>query len=209
MARFTTVAAARQALDDAETAAELRAVLRALPPALDALVPARVVFTMFDDAHGSSYLLLRSAPTLEARIVRAVVALCASRAKKASRVFLAEAIDVDASDREVERRWEQAVRALVAFDASDGWGSTALFDRLRRIAKDERLCAATAAAVVATRALPARTMLAVLVMDGSVRSLDALVPHVRRPAFRRLVPKLLKVASPETRRLLESGGRAR
>lgn len=72
--------------------------------------------------------------------------------------------------------WRTAVNALKAFGAFYTWGSKPKRDRLTAIAKQPRLLAAVQAAAVGAAEVPDE-FLAVLAIDASDASLDALFPH--------------------------------
>lgn len=72
--------------------------------------------------------------------------------------------------------WRAAVNALKAFGAFYTWGSKPKRERLTAIAKQPRLLAAVQTAAVGASEVPDE-YLAVLAIDGSDASLDALFPH--------------------------------
>ena len=198
-----TVVEAKAALANFETIGELREALRQAPPELDPRLSARAVFPMLDDQFPSRSTLARAAPTLRAHVVRALQARCLEAPRNLSRVFVLEAVDPSASDREVEAQWKRAVEALAAFDSSRGWGDTQLITLLKKLSRDARVLNATAAAVLATRR-PPRNALAVLAIEGGEAALDALIAHRARASLKREFKSLAKVASPKVAALLET-----
>ena len=90
-------------------------------------------------------------------------------------VFLQSAVDEAA----LQRTWRDAVNALKIFGSLYPWGSKQKREKLRAIAQAPRLLAATQAAAGTGREVPDE-YLAVLVLDGSDESVDALLPHFDR-----------------------------
>jgi hypothetical protein len=195
MPKTLTVAEARAALSSFETIPQLRAVLRALPRELDPRIAARAVLPMLDDEYGSASLLARTAVPLEPRVIRAVLQLLEKRSKNVPRVFLREAVDVAAPDAQLQRAWGNAIKALRLFESSGAWGDRQTTLQLRRVAADQALVRGAGAAAIATRS-PRRHLLAVLAIDGSEASIDALIAHASRKSLKREFDSLRKIASP-------------
>lgn len=86
------------------------------------------------------------------------------------------AIDVDAEDALLEREWKETLEALHDLGTSYPWRSRQKRQKLEGIANAPRLVRATQTAVVGTEAPPLE-MLAVLAIDSSEASLDALIPQ--------------------------------
>lgn len=94
-------------------------------------------------------------------------------------IFLKEAVPLDSDDDALQRRWQEALQALLDVQSYE-WGSRQRRVKLAAIAHTPRLLQAIQAAVVGTP--PAddacSEFLAVLVVDGSAASFDALMPHL-------------------------------
>jgi hypothetical protein len=71
------------------------------------------------------------------------------------------------------------VNALKVFESQYAWGSKEKASRLRDVQSDARLVEASRAAAVGSESVPLE-LLAVLSLDGSEASADALLPHVER-----------------------------
>ncbi len=98
--------------------------------------------------------------------------------RRAASLFLRAAVD-DLTDEAVSRTWRPAVIALKAFESQYAWGSKEKRARLAAVQADARLVEACRAAVVGCTQLPLE-LLAVLALDGTEASADALLPHVDR-----------------------------
>lgn len=87
-------------------------------------------------------------------------------------LFLRSAVD----ERALRESWRVAITTLKAIGAYYSWGSKPKRDRLNAAAKQPRLVSAFQAAAVGAEDVPV-DYLAVLVIDGSDASIDALIPH--------------------------------
>jgi hypothetical protein len=124
----------------------------------------------------SHYRFARSTEALDARAITQVLdALTRERPKDPSVLFLRAAVDA----RAPEATWRPAVNALKQFQAEYSWGSKEKREKLTAIAKDARLLAALQQATVASLDVPVE-FLAVLVLDGTEASTDAVLPHFDR-----------------------------
>jgi hypothetical protein len=92
-------------------------------------------------------------------------------------VFLLAATDGSGDQR--SEAWSDAVGALKVFESQYAWGSKQKAARLMDVRSNPRLVQAAQAAAVGSSAVPLE-LLAVLAMDGSEASADALLPHVER-----------------------------
>jgi len=156
------------------------------------LFPARDVdlTTAFQLLERSWYRFARSIEALDAVVVRAVLGELEGWAaqgpidprdterRRAASIFLRAAVD-DASDDTLLVTWRQAVNALKVFESQYAWGSKEKASRLRDVQGDARLVEASRAAAVGSQVVPLE-LLAVLALDGSEASADALLPHVER-----------------------------
>ncbi|MDP1829152.1 MAG: hypothetical protein Q8L48_38165 [Archangium sp.] len=124
----------------------------------------------------NAYRFARSTEALPAAtITRILAALVRTKKKDPSVLFLQAAFDPAAP----ETSWRAAVGALKNFESDYAWGSAPKRQRLTAIAQDPRLLAATQLATVGAERVRDE-YLAVLVIDGSETSLDALLPHFSR-----------------------------
>ena len=75
--------------------------------------------------------------------------------------------------------WRAAVNALKVFESQYAWGSKEKAAKLTDLRKNERLVEAARAAAVGSTLVPLE-LLAVLALEGSEMSADAMLPHVER-----------------------------
>lgn len=148
------------------------------------------VATAFQLLEWSWYRFARSTEALEVVVVRAILGELEEWAhaaptnprdverRKAASIFLRAAVD-DASDETLLTTWRAAVNALKVFESQYAWGSKEKASRLRDVQGDARLVEASRAAAVGSQVVPLE-LLAVLALDGSEASADALLPHVER-----------------------------
>jgi hypothetical protein len=148
------------------------------------------VSTAFELLEWSWYRFARSTEALEANVIRAVIADLEpwshtvtksardGERRKAASVFLRVAVD-DTNDQTLLATWRTAVNALKVFESQYAWGSKEKAARLTELSKNERLVEASRAAAVGSTVVPLE-LLAVLALDGSETSADALLPHVER-----------------------------
>lgn len=148
------------------------------------------VTTAFQLLEWSWYRFARSTEALEAVVMRAILGELEGWAqeaptnprdierRKAASIFLRAAVD-DATDETLLTTWRAAVNALKVFESQYAWGSKEKASRLRDVQSDARLLEASRAAAVGSQVVPLE-LLAVLALDGSEASADALLPHVER-----------------------------
>ena len=157
------------------------------------------VTTAFQLLEWSWYRFARSTEALEAIVVRAILgelegwaaqgpinprdvewrkAATLANRKAAASIFLRAAVD-DANDETLLTTWRAAVNALKVFESQYAWGSKEKAARLKDVQSDARLVEASRAAAVGSESVPLE-LLAVLSLDGSEASADALLPHVER-----------------------------
>ncbi len=98
--------------------------------------------------------------------------------RRAAALFLHAAVDTT-NDASLARSWSAAVEALKIFESQYAWGSKQKAARLAHVRADPQLVEACRAAAVGVQRVPLE-LLAVLVMEGSEGSADALMPHVER-----------------------------
>lgn len=124
----------------------------------------------------SRYRFARSTEALPARSIRPILqALEEARPADPLVRFLRVAFDEQAP----EASWREAVNALKQLESDLSWGSSARRAQMAAMAKHPRLLTAFQAATVAAPRVPT-TFLAVLALDGSETSLDAVLPHFDR-----------------------------
>lgn len=121
----------------------------------------------------SYYLFARATEVLEPALIRQLLhALVKKRPRDPGVLFLQTAFD-ETAPRE---SWRTAVNALKVFGAFYTWGSKPKRDKLTAVASNPRLLAATQTAAVGSSEVPDE-YLAVLAVDASETSIDALLPH--------------------------------
>lgn len=148
------------------------------------------VSTAFELLEWSWYRFARSTEALEANVIRAVLADLEpwsrtvtksardGERRRAASVFLRVAAD-DTTDKSLLVTWRAAVNALKLFESQYAWGSKEKAAKLTELRKNERIVEAARAAAVGSTNVPLE-LLAVLAMEGSEASADALLPHVER-----------------------------
>ncbi len=148
------------------------------------------VSTAFELLEWSWYRFARSTEALEANVVRAVLqdlepwshtvtkSARDGERRKAASVFLRVAVD-DTTDEALLATWRTAVNALKVFESQYAWGSKEKAAKLTELRKNERLVEAARAAAVGSTVVPLE-LLAVLALEGSEMSADAMLPHVER-----------------------------
>lgn len=140
-------------------------------PSRDVDVP--TALHLFEWSH---YRFARSTEALKAGgIAQVLDALSRERPKDPCVVFLRNAVDPQA----LEATWRPAVNALKQFQADSSWGSKEKRERLTAVARDARLLAALQSTTVASVDVPVE-FLAVLIIDGTESSTDAVLPHFDR-----------------------------
>jgi hypothetical protein len=140
-------------------------------PSRDVDVP--TALHLFEWSH---YRFARSTEALGAKAITAVLEALQRAWPDDARVrFLRAAVD----DAALETTWRPAVNALKQFQAEYSWGSKEKRQQLTAIAKEPRLLGALQVATVACASVPLE-FLAVLVLDGSEASTDAVLPHFDR-----------------------------
>lgn len=148
------------------------------------------VSTAFELLEWSWYRFARSTEALDAAVVRALLGDLEGWARdsaktardterrKAASIFLRAAVD-DATEVTLLATWRAAVNALKVFESQYAWGSKEKAAKLSAVGAQARLVEASRAAAVGSTVVPLE-LLAVLAIDGSEASADALLPHVER-----------------------------
>ncbi len=123
----------------------------------------------------SSWLFARKAQVLPLAVIEAVLAqLEATHPRVAWSVFLREVVPPVSVPS-----WRAALVALLDLQTTYAWGAKQRRAKLQGLATQPALLAGIQAAVVGCDA-PPLDMLAVLALDGSDTSIDALLPHFSR-----------------------------
>ncbi len=175
MAKRLTAEQANALLASADSRDRAKA-LKALPPGVDVELVAKVVGDQLGDAR-SVWSVARHSKKLAAPIVRALVERLASVPGPSAiflRVYLSGADDLALA-------WEQAMFRLLSLDTTYAWGSKQKRAKLEALAAEPKVIEALHAAVVSTQ-LMRMDWLAVLAIDASEASVDALMPHFERAA---------------------------
>ena len=124
----------------------------------------------------NSYRFARSTEAFDEAAITALLAALVQKAPREARVlFLQTAVD----PMQLQPSWRAAVNALKLFEAQYGWGSKEKKTKLAAIAKNPLLLAGAQAAAVGAEDVDTE-VLAVLALDGSDASMDALLPHFAR-----------------------------
>lgn len=146
-------------------------VFRRLPVDVDPELAARAVMEVFKQRE---WLFCQWSRALPGPVIERVLEHLAQDASATS-LFIREAVRLT-TDAPIEAAWAAALNTLLDFESTYAWGSKERKAKFARIAADPRLLAATQAAVVGSLGA-SQSMMAVLVVDGSEASVDALMPR--------------------------------
>jgi len=149
--------------------------LKRLPDDVDAALAAAHVLSMIPDDSASAWGLGRSCQRLPATVIREVVRLLPNEATSVVRLFLREYVTPSLADAALKDAWVEAMHALLDLNVTYAWGSRQRKAKLQSLAKRPRVVSAVQAAVVGS-ANASLDMLAVLAIDSSEASIDALLP---------------------------------
>ena len=149
--------------------------LKRLPDDVDAALAAAQVLSMIPDDAGSAWGLGRSCQRLPAAVIREVVRLLPNEATSVVRLFLREYVTPSLADAALKDAWVEAMHALLDLNVTYAWGSRQRRAKLQALAKRPRVVSAIQSAVVGS-AKTSLDMLAVLAIDSSEASIDALLP---------------------------------
>jgi hypothetical protein len=133
-----------------------------------------------DVASRHTWHFARTCKDLPPPVIRAVRAKLESLSTPTA-IFLRESVGADATDEELAPAWRAALVALLDLDTTYAWGSKQRRAKLAGVASNPKLVAAIQAVAVGCERPPA-DMLAVLTIDASEASADALMPHFARAA---------------------------
>jgi hypothetical protein len=182
MARKLSKAEAEAVLRDVEShRAELGEVLKALPPDVDPELAADAAMTLvWKGVWTESWRFARACGRLPPPAIRAVLRRLPA-APGPHAVVLRDLVPLELDDAALEAAWGGALQALLDLQTSYGWGSKQKRAKLQALAAEPRLLGAVQAAAGACEEAPV-DLLAVLAIDASEASVDALLPHVERAA---------------------------
>lgn len=148
--------------------------LRRLPSDVDPVLAAEVALEL---AGGASWWhFARACRGLPEPVVREVLARLEGR-RSAWPVFVRECVRLSRDGVPLGQSWAEALGAILDLESTYAWGSSQKRRKLAALAADARFLGACQAAAVACE--PERAeVLAVLAIDASEASIDALLPHL-------------------------------
>lgn len=155
--------------------AAIRDALQRLPPDVDAKLAAREVLGQLGEGYGAAWSFGRSCQRIPPHVIRECLRLLPKEPLSPERIFLREAVDAGLDDAALASAWVAALRALLDLSLTYGWGSKQRKARFKALAAQPTVVRAVQAAVVGTND-PTIDMLAVLAVDASEGSIDALLP---------------------------------
>lgn len=184
----------------------VRDELKRLPEDVDAELAAKRVLSMLGEGHHPAWTFGRYCQHVPLTVIREVLAQLPQQPVSAERLFLREFIGAVPSIDS----WVEALQALLDLGITYAWGSKQRKAKLRALAKNPRVVSAIQAAVVGA-ADASLDMLAVLAIDSSEASIDALLPKFVDSNRQARLEKLATHAaeSPAMTALLESATRRR
>lgn len=179
-----------------------REALQRLPPELDLGLVVEPVVRHLRGAH--RWMFAHDCKRLPARGIRAVLGSL-TQLERDEALFLRSAVDPSLSDAAVEREWQQALSALHELSTQYPWTSRQLRTALSSLAANSRIVGALQATVVGARSETELSMLAVLAIEGSEASVDALIPQFAAVQnLERLESLLVHAKNPGIQALVES-----
>ncbi|WIG98098.1 hypothetical protein [Myxococcus sp. SDU36] len=152
--------------------------LKTLPADVDPELASRAALSLINGEPAALWSFGRHCQQLPAPVIRAIL----SRLEADSRphaYFLREAVPQEAPDAEVQATWKAALLGLLDLETTYAWGSKQRKAKFQALANNAPLLQAIQTAAVASEQV-SLDMLAVLTVDASDASLDALIPHVER-----------------------------
>ena len=150
--------------------------LKRLPDDIDPALVVAVAQPMLTDRH-SWWVFCRSFQRAPAPVVRALLDAMTRWEQRPAIVYLREAVDAAQADSALRDTWTRALLELLDLQTTYAWGSRQKKAKLQALAKQPRVVAAIQAAVVNAVDRPPMDMLAVLAIEASDASVDALLPH--------------------------------
>ncbi|MBL8915262.1 MAG: hypothetical protein JNM17_31450 [Archangium sp.] len=152
-----------------------RDALKRLPPDVDAKLAAPLILEQLGEGYGAAWIFGRHCQRIPPSVIRECLRLLPSHEKTPERIFLREAVDADLPDAALRKAWATALVALLDLGLTYAWGSKQRKAKLKALAQQPVVLRAVQAAVVASEDPPI-DMLAVLAIDASDASIDALMP---------------------------------
>ncbi|MBZ4401196.1 hypothetical protein [Myxococcus sp. AS-1-15] len=160
----------------------LTQALKKLPEDVDPALAAGAALHLLPEDRSSLWAFGRHCQQLPAPVIRAVLERLADDLRPGV-FFLRESVDLEGSDEALRESWRMALQGLLDLDVTYGWGSRQRKAKLQGLAANPVLLQSLQTVVVASEEV-SRDMLAVLTIDASEASLDALIPHVERAVQR-------------------------
>jgi hypothetical protein len=145
--------------------------IRKLPADVDPILAADVALEILVD---SAWSFSRECKRLPPAVIRELLRRMPT---DATHVYLALAVDADARDAALVKRWARAIQGLADLETINRWDSKPKRDKFRALAKNKHLLPAIQGAAARGENV-SNNMRAVLVADGSAESIDALIPHL-------------------------------
>ncbi|AKQ65377.1 hypothetical protein A176_002289 [Myxococcus hansupus] len=152
--------------------------LKALPSGVDPELAAQAALSLIPRPRPSLWSFGRKCQHLPAPVIRVLLRRLEADSEPYA-YFLREAVPVEAPDEAVQAAWTDALLGLLDLDTTYGWGSKQRKAKFQALANNPVLLQAIQTAVVACEQV-SLDMLAVLTVDASDASVDALIPHVER-----------------------------
>ncbi|MCP3100556.1 hypothetical protein LZ198_16930 [Myxococcus sp. K15C18031901] len=149
--------------------------LRSLAADVDADRAAKLVVSLLRATWGDCSTVGRGCQQLPAPTIQRVIGLLEGE-RSARAVFLREVVDPAASEADLRAAWRMALQGLMVVEAFKGRVTKAVKEKLLGVASRPVLLQAIQTTTVACEDVPSG-MLAVLTVDASDASLDALIPH--------------------------------
>jgi hypothetical protein len=153
-------------------------MFKSLPEDVDVALAADVIFSGYPRTNDDSvWDIAIFCQHLPASVIRRVLfKIARERPSLEVSLFLTAVVSPELTDQELKLAWSRGLLALRDVQGSYGWSHKQRSTKLLAISKSPLLLRGTQTAVVGTR-YPSRDMLAVLAIDGSEESVDALIPH--------------------------------
>lgn len=192
--------------DSAIDRRSFRNAIRRLPPDFDPDLVAGPALRILDRGWEHLWYFAHDCRHLPASVIRVLLRRLERLSLEPAHVVLRSAIDPTLSDVALERHWQEALKALHDLSTQYPWRSRTLRKKLLGVAAVPWLVGALQAAAVASENPPIQ-LLAVLAIDGSDSSIDALLPHFGAETnLERLQSLAVHATSPAVNALLKGVG---
>ncbi|WP_141588791.1 hypothetical protein [Myxococcus sp. AB056] len=152
--------------------------LKTLPADVDPDIASHAALSLIHGQPASLWSFGRNCQQLPAPVIRALLGRLEADSRPYA-YFLREAVPQEASDEELRATWKAALQGLLDLETTYAWGSKQRKAKFQALANTPSLLQAIQTAVVACEQV-SLDMLAVLTVDASDASVDALIPHVER-----------------------------